>query len=388
MNHTMPIQASPYCSFKAVPSSKRTYIMKGLSAKKELETYHLILAPSFMCNLRCAHCYLPNHKAATLPQDCVLHLIAEWSKIVVEERGPFGGIFHLKGGEPLILPYLNEVLDLLEEIQTLRVMITTNGIMNGQDIIDRLGQLNSGLNGQVAVVVSLDGSNEAINSQLRGTGSFKKTVAFIRGLIKADVTTYINYVVHRGNLHDIRQLIELALDLNVTQVNFLLFIPKGLGMTLNAECLNPLEVFHKIHAIWENGDERVRRLLAGSLSDIFNIESCGTSTSCECVGGYKGLLYIVPDGTAYSCPNLNFNPLGVGNIFSVPLRELHELCLTRVYDRIRLANAENKNIYRCKGELFPSVTSKKLECDYSPMLPESTGNIDVTGTSYCFNRNW
>ena len=31
----------------------KTYVMKGQYSEKSLETYHLILAPSFACNLRC-----------------------------------------------------------------------------------------------------------------------------------------------------------------------------------------------------------------------------------------------------------------------------------------------------------------------------------------------
>ena len=76
-------------------SRSQTYVMKGSCSKRALDTYHLILAPTFACNIRCRHCYLPDHAAQGLSSDRVLRLVDEWSEIIVAERGPFGGIFHL-----------------------------------------------------------------------------------------------------------------------------------------------------------------------------------------------------------------------------------------------------------------------------------------------------
>jgi hypothetical protein len=81
--------------------AKKTYIMWGDSKKKALNIYHLILAPTYACNLRCRHCYLPGHAVKFLPKNIVLRLIDEWRDIVLEERGEYGGIFHIKGGSLL-----------------------------------------------------------------------------------------------------------------------------------------------------------------------------------------------------------------------------------------------------------------------------------------------
>ena len=96
------------------------YVMKGDFTKKALDIYHLILAPSYACNLACTHCYLPNHSSLTLPYKQVESLVDQFSEIVQEERGVFGGIFHLKGGEPLSLPYLGDILDYLSKKRTLQ----------------------------------------------------------------------------------------------------------------------------------------------------------------------------------------------------------------------------------------------------------------------------
>ena len=365
----------------------RTYVMRGSYAEKALETYHMILAPSFRCNIGCKHCYLADHDALTLPKERVLDLVDEWSEIVIEEREPFGGIFHLKGGEPLILPYLNDILDHLEDLKTLRFMMTTNGIAGSQKIVERLRRLSTALDGNVQVIVSIDGSNDATNAQLRGPGNFKKAVAFVRMLRNADITVYLNNVLHKGNLSDVESFVELAIDLDVQQVNFLSFNPKGYGKQMASLAPDANQVFRHVDKVWETGDRRVRRLLAGSLSDILHAESCGSCTSPECVGGYRGFLYIVPNGIAYSCPNLTYSGLEAGTILQSTLRSIHDALSTKVYKHVCTPDGATEDRYLCKG------------LKYSPHLEhfpgclkflQGKGNLESQGDviSYCFSRNF
>lgn len=373
---------------ETIKTNKKTYVMQGLESKKELDVYHLILAPSFRCNLGCRHCYLPDHNALGLSKENVLRIVDEWSQIVVAERGIMGGIFHLKGGEPLVLPYLNDVIDLLQKKETLRFMMTTNGIVGDCGVVERLDQLNVALNGNVQVIVSLDGSNEAVNAQLRGDGNFKKAVGFIRKLNEVGISIFLNNVIHQGNINDVEAFTNLALELGVMQVNFLSFVPKGYGKEVSSWRPNPIEVFERIHSIWESGDEVVQRLLAGSLSDILHTETCGTCTSSECVGGYRGLLYIVPDGTAYSCPNLNYLDLEVGNVLHSSLKDIHEDLLTKVYAEVHTPEGETKDSYLCKGEKHLS-NSQEYPDNGCMELQRRLGRTDGRdGMSYCFSRNF
>jgi len=366
----------------------RTYVMKGSYAEKALETYHMILAPSFRCNIGCKHCYLSDHDVLTLPKERVLDLVNKWSEIVIEDRGPFGGIFHIKGGEPLILPYLNDILDRLEDLKTLRFMMTTNGIAGDQNIIERLHSLSTALDGNVQIIVSIDGSNDAVNAQLRGPGNFGKAVDFVRMLRNADITVYLNNVLHKGNLCDVESFVQLAMDLDVQQVNFLSFNPKGYGKQMASLAPKPDQVFKCIDTVWETGDQRVRSLLAGSLSDILHAESCGSCTSSECVGGYRGLLYIVPSGATYSCPNLDRHDMVAGNILDSELKSIHNARQSEVYRKIHVECRETR--YSCMGVNLSSGANNDfvsaishLRCNHklSDVNPKEL-------LSYCFNRNW
>src|SRR5688572_11848747 len=99
-----PVGITPRSSVPA-DDAGRNYVMQGLTSKRQLDTYHLILAPTHACNLRCKHCYLPDHKNELLPREIALRILDEWSDIVLDERKPFQGIFHVKGGEPFVVPY-------------------------------------------------------------------------------------------------------------------------------------------------------------------------------------------------------------------------------------------------------------------------------------------
>src|SRR5688572_17008405 len=104
-----------FCSCRRCRSKLRN---AGSYQKRQLDTYHLILAPTHACNLRCKHCYLPDHKNELLPREIALRILDEWSDIVLDERKPFQGIFHVKGGEPFVVPYFEDLMHRLIEVQS------------------------------------------------------------------------------------------------------------------------------------------------------------------------------------------------------------------------------------------------------------------------------
>lgn len=383
----MAVSENVVASTTSVTPKLHTYVMQGSSHTKALNAYHLILAPSYACNIRCTHCYLPHYNKSGLSKETVLKIIDDWSTIVQDERGAMGGIFHLKGGEPLFLPYLNDVFNRLTQHRTLRFMMTTNGTLGSPEVYTQFRYLNEALAGNVQIIVSLDGSNESINAQLRGKGNFSKTIAFIQELRNAGITVYLNNVIHKGNLNDVAAFTQLAKDLDVQQINFLSFVTKGQGEEMASDWVSPLQAHTAVDTVWQNGDQQTRDLLAGSLSDIFHNESCGTCTSRECVGGYRGLLYITYNGTAYSCPNLNYSGLEAGNVHTDSLNTIHDALLSKVYPKVATATDNNTDRYRCKGSNYLSPTPLDTNTE---LLASKNGKLNNTndGMSYCFSRNF
>jgi len=371
------------------------YVIEGDAKTKALDVYHLIFAPTFACNLRCRQCYLPNHGTHLFPREMAHQLLDDWAKIVSAERGPFGGIFHLKGGEPFVVSYFGALLERIAR-QQLTLMITTNGTVHSKKSLEAIAACNQSLGQHVVINVSLDGATEETHGLLRGPGTFQKTLAFIRRLVAIDLTVHVNSVIHKRNVHEITQLISLALSENVAQLNLLPFVPKGYGSDLWDWGVDPLDLCEAIDRLYSSGTDAVRRVLSGCYAHILERELHGTATSNECVGGYRGLFYVVPNGDVFSCPNLVDSHLLIGNLHKNTLEELHRETHARVYSRsIGCGGCSNR--YVCKGEALlhgPDLLAHERRARLvrlqqrllSISVDERVQNLSE-GRSYCFSRN-
>jgi len=367
------------------------YVMQGKACDKTLDIYHLILAPTYACNLWCKHCYLPDHSNLLLPKEIALRLTDEWNEMVMDERGQYKGIFHIKGGEPFVVPYLWDVIDRLCAKKTLRLMLTTNGTFVENGYFKRLQNCKNELSGHLVVIVSLDGATEETHAILRGKGQFGSTLKFLDGLRKYGITFYLNCVLHKGNIHEISEYIDMAKKYGATQINFISLVPKGRGSSFCRFQIPHLEVYRHLENIYQNADRDTQNLLAGSLPHIKFQEFSGQClTSKECVATYRGLFYITPDGNVYTCPNMIFPEFSVGNVYEQSLRELSKN-LNIIYQKLK----NYSEPYTCSGEKILYKKNDDIENLFSlKSVQESFTNIqkDESGSdilmSYCYSRNF
>ena len=288
----------------------------------------------------------------------------------------------------MILPYFDSVIEKVAEVGTLRFMMTTNGTTYNNRKVQQLVELNEALDGNVTVIVSLDGSTEQINSILRHPGNYAKTIGFIKNIADAGINFFLNCVIHKHNIDDIPGFMELACEVGASQVNFLSFVPKGYGAELSDYRADPIEVFRKVHSFWQDGDDKIKSMLAGSLSDILEQEACGSCTSIECVGGYRGLFYIVPNGDVYSCPNLNIHELKVGNMMESTFNELIEKVNEKVYKKVNTVAGETRDRFLCKGEKFMPKFSEFLRTRLGNNKKRIKWKKNGKILSWCFSRNF
>jgi radical SAM protein with 4Fe4S-binding SPASM domain len=372
---------------------KDTYVMQGLTANKSLDIYHLILAPTHACNLRCKHCYLNDHDANLLPKDVALRLVDEWSEIVLEERGPFCGIFHVKGGEPFLVPYLGSIMDRLAELQSLRLMMTTNGTFTSTRVLNRLIACNEALAGRVTMIVSLDGASATTHDALRGAGQFAVTMSFLRSICATGINTHLNCVLYEANLNEVPAYINLAKDLRVAQINFLPLVPRGYGNTLRPQQSSHLRLHAELQSIYDSGDKATRQLLSGSLSYIVDQDrNQGIPAAHECVAAYRGLFYITPEGNVYTCPNLIGTEHSLGNVHKTSLRVLCDR-LPNLYRDVRGVSASDDR-YICTGERVlyekkPDIGNlASLRSLQQALSGHSEEKEDASAMAYCVSRNF
>ncbi len=158
-----------------------------------------VVTPSYRCNRSCVHCLVggaPTHDE-TVPLEAVLAGIAGFKNAFPN------GVLHVSGGEPLLFPHLQQVM---EAAQGLRVRLFTNATLVTQETVGLLGALDR-------IQVSIDGVTPEVADAIRGPGYFH---AAMRGLAILRVALPhipidLAFVLLRANADDIADgIVEFA----------------------------------------------------------------------------------------------------------------------------------------------------------------------------------
>lgn len=200
-----------------------------------LTTLYLYIAGA--CNLACRHCWIsPNFDPAA---SSGRFLSLEHARKAVAQGRPLGlSSVKLTGGEPLLHPRFRELVALLCDAG-LGVTIETNGTLVDEELARFLREKKVGF-----LSVSLDGADAATHDALRGVrGSFERAVAGTRALAAAGLRPQAICTLHRGNAHQLAEVVSLARSLGCGSVKFNHVQSMGRGERLKEEMgLDPEEV--------------------------------------------------------------------------------------------------------------------------------------------------
>src|SRR5439155_13691860 len=130
----------------------------------------IVFEVTHLCNLACEYCDRHTPLPNELTLDEVLAVVREFV-----DMGMIG--MTLDGGDPLVRPDIDQIVDELNRLRV-RIVINTNGIL----ISKKLESVRKA----ALVNVSLDGP-ERHHDSMRGAGSFEKAVRGIRAARDAGV---------------------------------------------------------------------------------------------------------------------------------------------------------------------------------------------------------
>lgn len=356
------------------------YVMKGNPEKGALDTFHLIIAPTYDCNLSCKHCY--NGEIGNgVSKDQWKGVIGKWAEFVRKEGKD--GIAHFKGGEPFAYKGLDELLDYSAE-RGLWAFITSNGTLIGDEQAQHLGELYGRTKGRV--ILSLNGSTPEIDEMLRQEGVYQKTVEASKRLRANNVPFDINYVTHSKNEEDIEKAIYFGKQLGAIQFNLLPLVERGSARENGVSMPNLAKVLEQVERARNNG---ASDMLEWSVADMIMKLGSGEYNCEGCTAGFRGFAYITPDGNVYSCPNTVIEEHKLGTIDD----SFEELFKNRSARNLR-------EIYKgrlvCKGELeeykAQLQSMEKLE-ESEELIKQKVAGIETTTENrkpiaVCFNRNW
>jgi SynChlorMet cassette radical SAM/SPASM protein ScmF len=145
----------------------------------------------------------------------------------------------LTGGEPLIHPDIERILDHINETD-LALTIETNGVKCTPGIARKIVK-----NKKPFVSVSLDGADAATHEWVRGVpGCFDGAIQGVRNLVKAGLRPQIIMSVMRRNVDQMEAVVRLAERENVESVKFNLVTPTARGeqMQKSGETLSMKEL--------------------------------------------------------------------------------------------------------------------------------------------------
>lgn len=169
------------------------------------------------CNLTCAFC-LADASLKSNPDELSTR---EWLSFMerLKELRIFNVI--LSGGEIFLREDLFELIKKLRDNRMHRISIFTNGTLISEDVADSLSRLKV-----KNIAVSVDGLEDN-HDQLRGTGSFQKTVKGMRHLITAGIFPQVSFTPIKNNHRDLGSLIDFVTSLGVRAISVNSISPEG-----------------------------------------------------------------------------------------------------------------------------------------------------------------
>jgi SynChlorMet cassette radical SAM/SPASM protein ScmF len=207
------------------------------------------------CNLRCRHCWIDasyqihekNNKGLRLELFCS----------IIQQAKPLGlKAIKLTGGEPLLHPHFNKILDVVRK-EKIGLAVETNGTLCTHDIADRMAACDNAI-----ASVSIDGANAETHEWVRGVkGCFDAALEGINNLVQVGIKTQVIMTLLKRNRSQMEEVARLVETLGADSVKFNIVHPisKGEAFCNTVENLS-LEELIEI-GIWvETGLSKFRAL--------------------------------------------------------------------------------------------------------------------------------
>lgn len=145
------------------------------------------------CNLKCKHCYIDFKDNKKVKDFIPIDKIKQALMSLKNENIKY---IHLSGAEPMLHPDFNAILRYC--LKYASVVIHTNGmtINDKKARFLRKVEEENNLNNEIIFRISIDHYEERQNDDLRGRGSFRKSVHAIQSLTKYDfnpILSIVNY---------------------------------------------------------------------------------------------------------------------------------------------------------------------------------------------------
>ncbi|MGB4680006.1 radical SAM/SPASM domain-containing protein [Methanothrix sp.] len=241
------------------------------------------------CNLNCKSCFNRRGDVSLeMPFDTIIKVAGDLYS---------AGVYEIRctGGEPT---QRSDLFDIIDRLFTMGFYISmgTNGIYS-------LNILKKVMKAPIDwIILSIDGSTEAANSEIRGPGNFDRAIATLRVLKDKGVRIRINTLIRRSHFRyqDLRRLAEICEDNGVESLNCIPLRPMTNDPVTRKLQLDPAEFREFI-----SGLKRLKREFNIKFVTTLDLEPTAENDriylkSKSCAAGREGAV-ISPAGEIYGC---------------------------------------------------------------------------------------
>jgi pyrroloquinoline quinone biosynthesis protein E len=285
--------------------------MVGLETNKDgvSPPLWLLAELTYKCPLQCPYCSNPLEIAKY--QDEIS--TEDWVRVMQQARKMGATQLGFSGGEPLVRQDLEELVQEARHLGYYTNLITS-GVGMDEARVKRLK--DAGLD---HIQISFQASNEELNNFLGGTKTFQHKYEMARIVKAYEYPMVLNIVIHRKNIDQIRDILDMTVELNADYVELASTQYYGWSRINVDQLLPTREQLIKAEKIAMEYQEKLK----GKCKIIYVIPDYYENRPKPCMNGWGAIfLTIAPDGTALPCHEAGQLPIEFPNVKDHSIEEL------------------------------------------------------------------
>lgn len=244
---------------------------------------------TYRCVLQCPYCSNPlNYRDGEYREELSAE---EWGR-VFEEARELGAIqLGLSGGEPTLHPELEGIIRRARDAGFYSTLVTAGSTLD-EERVERYR--DAGLD---HVQISVQGATAEVSDAIAGTASFEEKMEACRLVRRKGFPLTFNVVLHRFNLHQVGELIELADDLGAERIELANTQYYGWALANREELMPTREQVEEAQRVAEREKER-----RDDLEIVWVLPDYYEKYPKPCMGGWaSAYMTVSPGGTALPC---------------------------------------------------------------------------------------
>ncbi|MEE9514511.1 MAG: radical SAM protein [Candidatus Brocadiales bacterium] len=217
------------------------------AAKRPADKFQLRLLfweTTVACNLECIHCRRLD-VAKELTKD---DLSTEEAYSFIDDLATLGSpILVLSGGEPLYRPDIFEIARYARS-KGLKVALATNGTLVDETLAKKIVDADV-----QRVSISFDGADTKTHDEFRKLpGSFDRAMEGFKHLKKLGMSMQINSTIAKHNVHQLKDLYNMAVSLGADALHIFMLVPVGCGVEIAEDQMLSAEKYEEsLHMFYD-----------------------------------------------------------------------------------------------------------------------------------------